>query len=273
MNFTEKLIETQKKKDSLLCIGLDSDPRLLPASVAAVSNPVLMFNRLIIEATSDLVCAYKFNLAFYEALGERGWGTLRKTLQLVPKDTIKIGDGKRGDIGNTAKKYATALLEDIGFDAVTVNPYMGFDSIEPFFENPDKGVFILALTSNPGSRDFQRLKVGSTRLFERIAGNAKKWNTKKNLGLVVGATHPREIKRIREIAPELPFLIPGIGAQGGDLASSIRYGCLKNGYGAVVNVGRGIIYASGLSDFDYIARQEAERFRNEINKLRTKYFK
>lgn len=273
MNFTEKLLTIQKTKDSFLCIGLDTDPRLLPTFVSTASDPVLTFNRLIIEATHDLVCAYKINLAFYEALGERGWIILRKTLSFIPDDVITIGDGKRGDIGNTAERYASALFGELGFDAVTLNPYMGFDSVEPFVRDPGRGAFILALTSNPGSKDFQRLKVGTKKLYERVVVNAKKWNRNGNIGLVVGATHSSELRRIRNIAPTLPLLIPGIGAQGGDLRSAVRYGCTKDGTGAIINVSRSIIYASALSDFADASRREALRYRDEIRSIHLKYFK
>ena len=266
MTFTQRLREIQTKQNSLLCIGLDVDEDKIPAHLQSEKNPVLEFNRQIIEATHDLVCAYKPNLAFYEAMGERGLATLRETLKLIPKSVITIGDGKRGDIGNTAERYAKSLFDDFGFDSVTVNPYMGFDSVEPFLRNPEKGVFILALTSNPGSKDFQRLKVGTKPLYEKVVTTVKKWNTNQNIGLVVGATHPKELQRIRKIVPDMPILIPGIGKQGGDLKSAIRYGCDKHSQLAIINASRSIIYASSGKDFAEAARMEAIKMVEEMKR-------
>ena len=264
MTFTQKLREVQLQQNSLLCIGLDVDADKIPQHLQSSLNPVLEFNRQIIEATSDLVCAYKPNLAFYEAIGVHGLITLQETLKLIPKSVLTIGDGKRGDIGNTAERYAKSLLNDFGFDSVTVNPYMGFDSVEPFLKNPEKGVFLLALTSNPGSKDFQRLKINGTPLYEKVVRTAKKWNKNQNIGLVVGATHPRELKTIRKIVPEMPLLIPGIGKQGGDLKSAVRDGCDKNGQLAIINASRSIIYASSGKDFAEAARAEAKRMVEEM---------
>jgi orotidine-5'-phosphate decarboxylase len=264
MTFTQKLREIQLKQNSLVCIGLDVDTNKIPLHLQSSANPVLEFNRQLVEATHDLVCAYKPNLAFYEAMGERGLTALRETLKLIPKSVLTIGDGKRGDIGNTAERYTKSLFDDFGFDSVTVNPYMGFDSIEPFLKNPEKGVFLLALTSNPGSKDFQRLKINGKPLYEKVARSAKKWNTNQNIGLVVGATHPRELKTIRKIVPEMPLLIPGIGKQGGDLKSAVRDGCDENGQLAIVNASRSIIYASSGKDFAEAARAEAKKMVEEI---------
>jgi orotidine-5'-phosphate decarboxylase len=266
MKFLERLREIQTDRDSLLCIGLDVDVAKIPSHLQSAENPALEFNRQIISATQDLVCAYKPNLAFYEAMGERGLSALRETVKLIPKSILSIGDGKRGDIGNSAERYAQSLFGDFGFDAVTVNPYMGFDSLEPFSKDPEKGAFILALTSNPGSKDLQRLKTGSRPLYERVVRIARKWNTNRNLGLVVGATHPRELQSVRRIVPEMPILIPGIGKQGGDLKSAIRYGCDKNGQLAIINASRSIIYASSGTDFAEAARKEAIALRSEMQK-------
>jgi orotidine-5'-phosphate decarboxylase len=264
MVFTQRIREIQIKQNSLLCIGLDVDVDKIPTHLQSMENPTLEFNRQIIEATHDLVCAYKPNLAFYETMGESGITTLRETLKLIPKSVLTIGDGKRGDIGNTAERYAKSLFDDFGFDSVTVNPYMGFDSIEPFLKNSEKGVFVLALTSNSGSKDFQRLKVGTQPLYEKVVRNTKKWNMKKNIGLVVGATHPKELQRIRKIVPDMPILIPGIGKQGGDLKSAIRYGCDKNGQLAIINASRSIIYASSGENFAEAARTEAKKMIEEM---------
>jgi orotidine-5'-phosphate decarboxylase len=264
MSFTQRLCQVQIKQNSLLCIGLDVDEDKIPAHLQSMENPAIEFNRQIIEATHDLVCAYKPNLAFYEAMGESGITTLQETLKFIPKSVLSIGDGKRGDIGNTAERYAKSLFYDFGFDSVTVNPYMGFDSVEPFLTNPEKGVFILALTSNSGSKDFQRLKVGTKPLYEKVVHTAKKWNMNQNIGFVVGATHPKELQCIRKIVPDMPILIPGIGKQGGDLKSAIRYGCNKHGQLAVINASRSIIYASSGKDFAEAARAEAKKMVEEM---------
>lgn len=264
MSFTQKLRTVQQKQQSLLCVGLDVDLEKTPEHLKSSDNPILEFNRQIIDATCDLVCAYKPNLAFYEAMGESGLRALKETMRIIPKSVLTIGDGKRGDIGNTAERYAKSLFEDFGFDSVTINPYMGFDSVEPFLKNPDKGVFLLALTSNPGSKDFQRLKMNGTPLYEKVVRTAKKWNSNQNIGLVVGATHPRELKAIRKIVPDMPLLIPGIGKQGGDLKSAVKDGCDKNGQLAIINASRSIIYASSGKDFADAARSEAKKMVEEI---------
>lgn len=272
MSFAESLRKIQEDRNSLLCVGLDSDPDLLPPHLGKTPDSVLEFNRQVIEATKDLVCGYKLNLAFYEALGSEGWSVLQKTVSSIPADLLVIGDAKRGDIGNTADRYASALLADLKFGAVTVNPYMGRDSVEPFLKYRERGVFLLALTSNPGSKDFQRLKVGKAPLYEKIVGAAKKWNTNDNIGLVVGATHPKELRKIRSMVPAMPLLIPGIGKQGGDLRSVVRYGCDRKGLMAVVNVGRSIIYSSRDSNFAETVRKEAMAVRDEIRMYQAEFF-
>ncbi len=272
MTFRDKLLAIQRRQHSLVCVGLDTDPALIPEHLRNSPDGILEFNRRVIEATQDLVCAYKPNLAFYEALGPRGWDVLHQTLAYIPAGIITIGDAKRGDIGNTAERYAKALFDDLHFDAVTINAYLGHDSVEPFIQNPDHGAFILALTSNPGSKDFQRQKVGSRPLYEKVARMAVKWNAKDNVGLVVGATHPKELKTIRAIAPSVPILLPGIGKQGGDLPSSVRFGCDRNGELAVVNSSRGILYASSGRDFDQAARTETLKLRDAIREHQERFF-
>ena len=259
MKFTDKLLNTSRKNKSWLCIGLDPDPELMPRV------DVLQFNKAIIEATCDLVCAYKPNLAFYEALGTEGLAILEKTVKYVPGDIPVIADAKRGDIGNTAKAYAKALFSILGFDATTVNPYLGFDSIEPFINYQDKGVFILCRTSNPGAIDFQNLRTSGLPLYEVVAQKAQEWNIHGNIGLVVGATYPEELKKVRSICPEMPLLIPGIGAQGGDLASAVGYGVDVQGEKAIINVSRQILYASKEKNFAQAARNIAEKIHNQIN--------
>jgi len=259
MKFTDKLLNASRKNKSWLCIGLDPDPELMPGV------DVLQFNKTIIEATCDLVCAYKPNLAFYEALGTEGLVILEKTVKYVAGDIPVIADAKRGDIGNTAKAYAKALFSILGFDAATVSPYLGFDSIEPFINYQDKGVFILCRTSNRGATDFQNLRTNGLPLYEVVAQKAKEWNIHGTIGLVVGATYPEELKRVRSICPEMPLLIPGIGAQGGDLASAVSYGVDARGEKAIINVSRQILYASKEKDFAQAARNMAEKICKQIN--------
>ena len=262
MNFLEKLLQAARTNSSLLCIGLDPDPELMP------KVDVFQFNKAIVDATSDLVCAYKPNLAFYEALGIEGLTALQQTVAYIPKSIPVIGDAKRGDIGNTARAYARALFETLGFDAATVNPYLGRDSIEPFIEYREKGVFILCRTSNVGSAHFQALPLLQTSrpLFELVAERAKEWNLYGNVGLVVGATYPEELRQVRQLCPEMPLLIPGIGAQGGDLANAVRYGVDAKGEKAIISSSRQILYASRGEDFAPAAREAALNLRHEINR-------
>jgi len=266
MNFMEKLIAASQKNNSLLCVGLDPDPRLMPDNVG-----VFKFNKAIIDATADLVCAYKPNFAFYEALGNEGLDALKQTVKHIPGNIPVIGDAKRGDIGNTAKAYAKTIFSDFNFDATTVNPYLGFDSLEPFIQYPDKGIFILCRTSNAGAVDFQSLRCieHNRPLFEVVAIKASEWNIHGNIGLVVGATYPEELKLIRQNHPDMPLLIPGIGAQGGDLELTIRYGVNAQGEGAIINSSRQIIYASREKDFAEAARKAASEMREQINQYRS----
>ncbi len=267
MNFNEKLQKATAKNQSLVCVGLDPDLKHMPENIG-----IYDFNKAIIEATSDLVCAYKPNLAFYEAAGDKGIADLKQTLKCIPPDIPVIGDAKRSDIGNTSKAYAVSLFDIFGFDAATVNPYLGFDAIEPFIQYRDKGIFILCRTSNAGAADFQSLRCifqDKTRpLYEVVAAKAQEWNTHGNIGLVVGATFPEELKIIRQLHPEIPFLIPGIGAQGGDVELTIKYGVSPKGDKAIINSSRQIIYASKGKDFAEAARKAALTLRNEINKYR-----
>jgi orotidine-5'-phosphate decarboxylase len=262
MNFTDKLLAASRRNKSLLCIGLDPDLESMPKA------GLLEFNKAIIDATTDLVCAYKPNLAFYEASGIEGLRALQKTIEHMPNNIPIIGDGKRGDIGNTAKAYAKALFVTFGFDAATVSPYLGFDSVEPFIEYKEKGVFILCRTSNPGAVNFQSLiDARGTPLYEVVARRAKEWNVHGNIGLVVGATYTEELKAIRRLCPEMPILIPGIGAQGGDLASTVKYGVDAQGGKAIIAVSRQILYASRGKDFAQAARHKAQELRDTINEL------
>ncbi len=264
MNFVEKLAKAIQKNQSLLCIGLDTDPALMPDSTGTFE-----FNKAIIDATADLVCAYKPNLAFYEALGIDGLDALKRTRDYIPEYVPVIGDAKRGDIGNTAKAYASSIFSYFNFDATTVNPYLGFDSLEPFIQYRDRGIFVLCRTSNAGAVDFQSLpcEVDGDRklLYEIVAEKVSQWNTYGNLGLVVGATYPEELKLMRQRYPDMPFLIPGIGAQGGELAKVISYGVDAGGERTIINSSRQILYAAKKQDFAEAARQAAAELRDQIN--------
>jgi len=269
MKLNDRIRQTIRQRNSLLCVGLDVTPERIPPHLMKNDDPIFRFNKQIIDATADLVVAYKLNLAFYESLGSEGWNILKRTLSYIPEGILKIGDGKRGDIGYTAEKYAQGLFA-LGFDIVTVNPYLGRDSIAPFIQDEKKGVFVLCLTSNPGSQNFQYLLFDGKSLYQRVAEKIVQWNEKGNCGLVVGATHPAELREIRDIAPDLPFLIPGIGAQGGNLEASVLAGTDKEGEMAIINSSRGIIYASDGKDFSNAARKEAVKLRDEINRFREK---
>jgi orotidine-5'-phosphate decarboxylase len=269
MNFTEKLLQAAQRNNSLVCLGLDPDPELMPRV------GVFEFNKAIIDATSDIVCAYKPNLAFYEALGIEGLTALGETVKYIPDNIPVIGDAKRSDIGHTARAYAKALFETFGFDAATVNPYLGYDSIEPFINYVDKGILILCRTSNAGALDFQAISCWTggkyneqQPLFKIVAQKAKEWDKQGNVGLVVGATYPRELKELRSLCPEMILLIPGIGAQGGDLASAVRYGVDTKGEKAIFSSSRQILYASKGNDFAQAGRQVADELRRQINFLR-----
>jgi orotidine-5'-phosphate decarboxylase len=260
----DKLKASALKRDSLLCIGLDFDPSKAPEKFRA--DP-LAFNRLVIEATGDLACAYKPNIAFYEALGLSGLAALEKTLKLIPSDILVILDAKRGDIGNTSKMYAKAAFESLGADAVTVSPYMGEDSISPFLEYPGKGVFVLCLTSNKGAQDFQKLKCPQRYLYLEVAEKCNAWAAScpsSGIGLVVGATR-QEVSDIRKITA-LPFLVPGVGAQGGDLQSAVRQG--NQGGMAIINASRSILYPEGTGDIALRIRSAAQTLKDEINRAR-----
>ncbi len=267
MTFIEKLLNAAEKNNSLVCVGLDPVQAQMPEGIG-----VLEFNKAIIDATAGLVCAYKPNFAFYESLGAGGFEILKATIDYIPDDIPVIGDAKRGDIGNTALAYARAIFNELGCDAATVNPYLGYDSIKPFTQYKDKGVFILCRTSNTGSADFQSLRLGDSgsTLFETVAQKAEGWNENGNVGLVVGATSPEELKLIRRQHPGMPLLIPGIGAQGGDLEKAVRYGIDANDEKAIINSSRQIIYASKGRGFATAAAEAATRLRDNINAYRNK---
>ncbi|MFC1872315.1 orotidine-5'-phosphate decarboxylase [Chloroflexota bacterium] len=267
MGFNEKLKNRQITAKSLVCVGLDSDTAKLPQGVS-----VTEFNRAIIKATAEFTCAYKINLAFYEAMGDAGHEAIRDAIRHIREDIPVIGDAKRADIGNTSAAYAKAIFEQFGFDAITVNPYMGSDSLQPFFDYTDKGVFVLCRTSNKGSADFQELTCivegQEMPLYEAVAAKVGEWNTAGNIGIVVGATYPKELRKLRAVSPAMTFLIPGIGAQGGDLELTVKYGTDHEGLGAIINSSRQIIFASSGKDYASAASKAARQLRDDINRHR-----
>lgn len=266
-----RLFEQIKKKNSYLCVGLDTDISKIPAHLQNSADPVFEFNKQIIDATHAYCIAYKPNIAFYEARGAKGWESLAKTLKYIPNDCFTIADAKRGDIGNTSSLYAKAFFEQMNFDSITVAPYMGEDSVKPFLEFKDKWVILLAHTSNSGSSDFQLIESKSgKKLYEEVILKSQQWGTPEQLMYVVGATRADKIADIRKLAPEHFFLVPGIGAQGGDLAETSKHGLNKE-CGLIVNSTRAIIYASADKDFATAAGNEAKKVREEMSSLLDKY--
>lgn len=270
MKFNEKLQKIVDKNNSLLCIGLDIDKEKMPKFLFEKNrDPFFDFNKSIIDETKDLVCAYKINLAFYEVLGREGYNLLEKTMKYIPQDIVVILDGKRNDIGNTARKYAQSLFETLNADAATINPYLGIDGVKPFLEYTDKCSFILCRTSNTSAGDFQDLKSANIPLYQKVAHKIRDWNSYGNCGAVVGATYPDELKEIREVlGRDIPILIPGIGAQGGDVEKTVKYGTNENGEMAIIVSSRSIIYAGKDKYFAKEARNSGKNLRDDINKYR-----
>lgn len=275
MNFLDKLITATRQQNSLLCVGLDPEPDRLPAQLhdMPVARAITYFCRVIIEATAPYVCAFKPNLAFFEVLGPEGMYVFQEVIQAIPAHIPVIVDAKRGDLGNTARHYAAALFDVYGCDAVTANPYLGYDSVAPFLAYHEKGVILLCRTSNPSARDFQDLPLysddGQVRpLYEVVAQRVQSWNTGGNCGLVVGATYPQELRTIRSMCPDLPILIPGVGAQGGDLEASVTAGVDAHGEKAIIAVSRAVLYAGKGKEFASAAANEARVLRNRINEVR-----
>lgn len=259
----EQLFEQIQKKNSCLCIGLDTDLNKIPKQLAGSSDPIFEFNKQIIDATHRYCVAYKPNIAFYEALGPKGWESLQRTLNYIPEDIFTIADAKRGDIGNTSALYAQAFFKEMNFHSITVAPYMGEDSVKPFLLK-GKWVILLAHTSNPGSNDFQTIELVSGRtLYEEVIMRSQKWATPDELMYVVGATHPEKIQHIRSLAPEHFFLVPGVGAQGGDLDQIMTQGMNKQ-CGLLINAARSIIYASSGKDFAEQAAFEASKLQQQM---------
>ena len=270
-----ELISNIKSKQSFLCVGLDTDLNKIPSHLLNEEDPVFEFNKRIIEATSEYAVAYKPNLAFYESLGLSGWKSLQKTLEIIPDDILTIADAKRGDIGNTATMYANAFFGksegSLNFDSITVAPYMGKDSVEPFLQFKDKWAIVLGLTSNSGSNDFQQLNFrNDERLFEKVLWVTSQWGNDENTMFVIGATRGQDIELARKILPTHFFLVPGVGAQGGSLEEVAKY-ALTSDCGLLVNSSRGIIYASQGSDFADKAGEAAKSIQLKMAKLLTNY--
>lgn len=261
--FTEKLESASRANNSFLCIGLDPDPERMP------HHDTVSFIRDIVEATKDLVCAYKPNFAFFEAKGIGGMQTLLESISFVPEHIPIIADAKRGDIGNTTRFYAEAIFDEYGFDACTVNAYGGRDAVQPFLDYEDKGILVWCRSSNPGGGDFQDLPTSDGRpLYLRIAESVQEWNEKGNAGLVLGATWPEQIESVREICPSMPVLLPGVGAQEGDLEAAVQSAMNDRGEGFIVSASRGVLYAGKGDDYAEAARREAQKIRGRINVMR-----
>jgi len=269
--FIQVLSKAWRQNDSLVCVGLDPEIERFPRQLAGQGSPIFQFNKAIIDATADLVCAYKPQFAHYAAYEAED--QLERTIEYIHRshpDVPVILDSKRGDVGNTAERYAIEAFERYGADAVTVNPYLGGDSLEPYLRRADKGVIILCRTSNPGARDLQDLMVGERALYQVVAQlAAQRWNSRGNCLLVVGATYPEELAQVRALVGDMPLLVPGVGAQGGDVAQAVRSGRTSDGTGLIMSSSRAILYASQGQDFASAARAATEKLRGEINASRT----
>ena len=263
----QELISQIELKQTFLCVGLDTDIKKIPTHLLDSEDPIFEFNKQIIDATKDFCVAYKPNIAFYESMGVSGWNSLQKTLDYIPNDIFTIADAKRGDIGNTSDMYARAFFENMNFDAVTVAPYMGSDSVTPFLEFENKWAIVLALTSNKGGLDFQTIKSENGKaLFEEVLETSNKWGTDENMMYVVGATRAEQLSDIRKIIPNHFLLVPGVGVQGGNLREVAKYG-MNSDCGLLVNSSRGIIYAGKGIDFAEKAREEAQKLQQEMTVL------
>jgi orotidine-5'-phosphate decarboxylase len=270
MNFIKAIESAWQEKNSLLCVGLDPDISKIPANLRNLETPLFKFDKAIVDATADLVCAFKPQIAYYSAShAERD---LELTIDYIHQNHPGIPvilDAKRGDIGSTAEMYVQEVFDRYKADAVTVNPYMGTDTLQPFLDRKDKGVIILCRTSNPGAKDIQDLDSNGKKLYQIVAEKAAKvWNYNGNVLLVVGATYPKELKEIRFIVGDMPFLVPGVGTQGGDVESAVKNGKSRNSTGMIINSSRGIIYASNKDDFVKAAQKAAVTLRDEINQYR-----
>jgi orotidine-5'-phosphate decarboxylase len=275
VNFLDKLLGAERQQQSLLCVGLDPEIERLPTELRHLptEEAIVQFCTVIISATAPYASAYKPNFAFFEVLGPDGLRALQKVVQAIPAHIPVIADAKRGDIGNTARNYAAAIFETYGFDAVTVNPYLGHDAVAPFLAYRDKGVILLCRTSNPSARDFQDLPVqggdGQTRpLYEVVAQRVQGWNEAGNCALVVGATYPEEMQAIRGLCPDLPILVPGIGAQGGEIATIVPAAADALGERAIISASRSILYADSGVDYAEAAANAARTLRDQINQAK-----
>ena len=263
----QELINQIKEKKSFLCIGLDTDSAKIPKHLLSFEDPVFEFNKRIIDETKDLCVAFKLNIAFYESQGINGWKSLMKTIDYIPKDIFTIADAKRGDIGNTSTMYAKTFFESMDFSSITVSPYMGSDSVEPFLKFKNKWVILLALTSNLGSQDFQKISDSNgVNLYENVIRKSAKWAAEDRIMYVVGATQSKLIKEIRKIIPNHFLLVPGIGAQGGSLVEVIENG-LNSDYGLLINSSRSIIYSDSSLDFASSARNAAMQIKLEMERF------
>ena len=267
MHFAKKLKKVLRETKSHLCIGLDSDVRKIPSFLNSYTNPIYEFNNLIVEATKDVVCAYKLNIAFYERAEELGLAAIRGTLKSIPEDLVTIADAKRGDIENTSEIYAQVFFDELGFDSITIHPYMGSDSVRPFIRRKNKFVFLLALTSNYGSKDFQHLKINKKPLYEIVIEKALEWNEHK-IGFVIGANYDRELKSITSKYPDVPVLVPGIGVQKNSLERTVS-GIQHNQF--IINQSRSIIYSAPKAEnethFQDIIRENAVKAKDDINRI------
>ena len=265
----KNIINQIKAKKSFLCVGLDTDIKKIPQHLLSEEDPVFAFNKAIIDATAEYAVAYKPNTAFYEVYGAKGWASLEKTINYIKEnhpEIFVIADAKRGDIGNTSANYARAFFETLRADAITVAPYMGVDSVEPFLGFDEKWVILLALTSNKGSKDFQYLNAEGKELYKNVLLKSQEWADDNKMMYVVGATHPEELGEIRKMLPNHFFLVPGVGAQGGDLQAVAKFG-LNDQIGMLVNSSRGIIYASNGEDFAEKSAEEAQKLQKQMSEL------
>jgi orotidine-5'-phosphate decarboxylase len=258
-----QLIEQIRTKKSYLSVGLDTDLTKIPIHLSSHPDPIFSFNKAIIDATKAHCVSFKINTAFYEAMGLKGWEALEKTVNYIPSTHFKIADAKRGDIGNTSSQYAKAFFETLGFDAITVSPYMGEDSVKPFLEHLNKWTIVLGLTSNSGARDFELLQSGDEYLFEKVLKTVSSWGNTENLMFVIGATKQTWLKKIRQLTPDHFYLVPGVGFQGGSLGE-ISEKTINKDVGLLVNVSRSIIYASGKEDFDIKAADLALSYQQQM---------
>lgn len=264
-------LQSRFDKKFHIAVGLDSDINKIPEHLKSEKDPIYEFNKIIIENTKDLACSYKLNLAFYESEGIKGLESLERTLELIPEEVLIIGDAKRGDIGNTSKMYAVSIFDHFKFDSITLHPYMGYDSVNPFIEYEDKLSFVLALTSNKGSADFEKLKMeDGDYLYQKVIKTVHKWNIYKNCGIVFGATNPEELKNNIGIIDDLPVLLPGVGAQGGSLEDVVKTFDSAGSRNFIINVSRGLIYADGSEGFGEVTRAELKKYNEKIIEILSK---